>query len=67
MITVFDKNHKPQQVSQIFARLAKYSGDFVITAVYKGAEQIWNLIRSCFGSGIWVNSSSWINNETWKN
>ena len=40
---------------------------FTITAVYKGLEQIWSLIRSCFGSGFWVKSSNWSNIETWKN
>lgn len=67
MIVVFDKNKKPQSVSSIFTRLAKTSGELVITAVYRGKEQIWNLIKSCFGSGTWVDSSSWIDTEIWKN
>lgn len=28
---------------------------------------IWEAIRSCFGSGRWINNRSWINNNAWKN
>lgn len=30
------------------------------------AKIIWQAIRSCFGSGMWVNKKSWINSEPWK-
>ena len=39
----------------------------IIYAVYKGAKLIWQYIRSCFGSGFWVNKNPWINNDAWKN
>ena len=42
-------------------------GSNVISAVYKGSVLIWQAIRSCFGSGWWVNEKPWINDETWKN
>lgn len=28
---------------------------------------IWEAIRSCFGSGFWINNRPWINNSAWKN
>lgn len=42
-------------------------GNRAITAVYKGAKQIWGTIKSCFGKGFWVNSFSWDNRDGWKN
>lgn len=42
-------------------------GSNVISAVYKGSVLIWQAIRSCFGSGCWLNEKAWINDETWKN
>ena len=38
-----------------------------ITAVYRGARLVWQSIRSCFGSGFWVNEKPWLNDEAWKN
>ncbi len=38
-----------------------------ISAVYKGSKLVWQAIRSCFGSGFWVNVKPWLNNEGWKN
>jgi len=37
------------------------------TAVYKGASLVWMAVRSCFGSGVWINTKPWLNNEKWKN
>lgn len=42
-------------------------GSNVISAVYKGSILIWQAIRSCLGSGWWVNEKPWIDDETWKN
>lgn len=39
----------------------------MISAVYKGAKLVWQSVRSCFGSGFWVNQKGWINQESWKN
>lgn len=39
----------------------------VITAVYHGANLVWQTVRSCFGSGIWRNEKPWLNEEKWKN
>lgn len=34
-------------------------GNKIVTAVYIGAKLVWQSIRSCFGSGFWINSSPW--------
>lgn len=44
-----------------------HKGGHIITAVYKGSKLVWQAIRSCFGSGFWVNVKPWLNNEGWKN
>lgn len=38
-----------------------------IQAMYKGIYLIWQGIRSCFGSGMWINEKPWLNDEGWKN
>jgi hypothetical protein len=38
-----------------------------IQAAYKGLHLIWQGIRSCFGSGGWLNAKPWLNDEIWKN
>ena len=38
-------------------------GNKIITAVYIGTKLVWQSIRSCFGSGFWINSSPWKNDE----
>lgn len=38
-----------------------------IQSAYKGALLIWQGVRSCFGSGMWVNDKPWLNDEGWKN
>ena len=39
----------------------------VISKVVYGGKVVWELIRSCFGSGWWVNIRSWSNSDGWKN
>ena len=39
----------------------------VISAVYKGAKLVWQAVRSCFGSGHWVNAKAWVNQAAWRN
>lgn len=41
--------------------------DKIISTVYKGVKKIWEIIKSCFGKGVWINTFSWDNNDAWKN
>lgn len=42
-----------------------------IGAIYKGSQLVWlsiyNAIRSCFGSGIWLPDKPWLQDDTWRN
>lgn len=39
----------------------------VISSMYNGAKLVWQSIRSCFGSGRWINEKPWKNEEGWYN
>lgn len=43
-----------------------YLGKSAISAVYKGAVLIWQAVRSCFGSGAWIEEKPWMDDEAWK-
>lgn len=43
-----------------------YYGTKTITAIYKGGILIWQAIKSCFGSGVWVSRKPWLGKEKWK-
>lgn len=47
--------------------VAVFKGKRAIAAIYRGSRLVWQAIRSCFGTGYWVNKKSWINDEGWKN
>lgn len=42
-----------------------------IGKVYLGTQLVWitiaNAIRSCFGSGTWLQDRNWINDDNWTN
>lgn len=42
-------------------------GNWAVSAVYKGITLVWMAVRSCFGSGVWVDEKPWIDSENWKN
>ena len=42
-------------------------GRTVVSQINKGLVMVWTGIRSCFGSGFWVNEKGWQNSESWKN
>ncbi len=42
-------------------------GSHVVSAIYVGTKLVWQAIRSCFGSGYWINTSPWKNDEGWAN
>lgn len=44
-----------------------YKQGKAIQATYKGLYLIWQGIRSCFGSGGWINDKPWLNDEGWRN
>lgn len=44
---------------------AIYYGEKVITAVYHGLRLIWEAIRSCFGSGSWIEEYPWVDDDPW--
>ena len=42
-------------------------GSKLVDYIYKGSLLIWQAIKSCFGSGFWVNEKGWYNEEGWRN
>lgn len=44
-----------------------YRGIEACLEVYLGKRLIWQIARSCFGSGYWINDRPWINTDVWKN
>lgn len=41
-------------------------GGRVVSAIYLGTSLVWQAVRSCFGSGWWINTSPWRADEGWK-
>ena len=41
-----------------------------IGAIYQGTKLVWrtvyNAIKSCFGSGTWLDNKPWIDSDSWK-
>ena len=39
-------------------------------AVYKGTQLVWrtiyNAVKSCFGSGTWLDEKPWVDSDNWK-
>jgi len=38
----------------------------VISTIYKGGKIVWEAIRSCFGSGMWIPKKPWLYKEGWR-
>lgn len=39
----------------------------LVSAIYYKGQLIWQSIRSCFGTGVWIGNKPWIGKDTWKN
>ena len=37
-----------------------------ISEVRKGIDIVWQAIRSCYGSGAWINDRPWLEDDPWK-
>lgn len=44
-----------------------YRGKNSINEIYRGKMLVWQVARSCFGNGYWINEKPWINTDGWKN
>lgn len=42
-------------------------GQRPLAELRKGLVLIWQAVRSCFGSGGWINDKPWIDDEGWRN
>lgn len=52
------------EISQI--NIIKEGVARTISYVYYGANLVWQAVRSCFGSGIWISQKTWLGEESWK-
>lgn len=46
--------------------VAKIINGRPLAAVYHGLRLVWIAVRSCFGSGVWIDEKPWIDDEFWK-
>lgn len=44
-----------------------HRGPIDFMEVYFGKRLIWQISRSCFGSGYWINDKPWLNEDIWRN
>lgn len=40
--------------------------ELAFVALYVGARLFWQLVRSCYGTGIWIPEKPWLDNDSWK-
>lgn len=62
-------NDKGKQLVNLVVQTPK--GFKRVTAIYHivqgKAKIVWQAVRSCFGSGMWLNEKPWINEESYIN
>jgi hypothetical protein len=44
-----------------------YHGKNSINEIYRGKMLVWQVARSCFGNGYWINEKPWVNTDAWRN
>jgi len=37
-----------------------------VQMVFRGARLVWQAIRSCFGTGAWLEERPWLDSDAWK-
>jgi len=38
----------------------------MVSEMWLNGELIWQAVRSCFGSGYWIDEKPWLDDEVWK-
>ena len=46
--------------------VARYLGSRPLQMALKGTRVVWQAVRSCFGSGVWIGWKPWIGTDKWK-
>lgn len=59
-----------QNIRQLIDQVSQLT-EQSIGAIYKGSQLVWvtiyNAVKSCFGSGTWIQDKPWLDNDFWKN
>lgn len=72
MIVFVDKENKKHEINSVIyvTDILDETGKFIqksIELIRDDSRIIWEAIRSCFGSGHWINIKPWTNKEGWRN
>lgn len=60
-----------QEIDQTLQQLINQVTQRSIGAIYKGSQLVFltvvNAIKSCYGSGLWIQDKPWLDDDYWKN